>query len=56
MNVSTEKLLEEIGRLHVANAVLTEQLAKAGQVLMQQAEQLEANSPSEPSPGEDIPD
>ena len=55
MNVSPDKLLEEIGRLHVANAVLTEQLANARRVLLQQATQLEANSPDELSPGEDIP-
>ena len=56
MNVSTEKLLEEIGRLHVANAVLAEQLGKVNKILLQQAEQLEANSLGEPPPGEDIPD
>ncbi len=54
MNVSPDRLLEEIGRLHIANAVLTEQLANANRVLMQQAKQLEDNSPDEP--GEDIPD
>ncbi|MCK4601314.1 MAG: hypothetical protein KAU28_02530 [Phycisphaerae bacterium] len=55
MNVPIDKLLEEIGRLHVANAVLTEQLAKARQVLQQQADQLAADSPGEP-PDEAVPD
>lgn len=49
MDVSIERLLIEIGRLHVANAVLAEELAKARQVLLKQAEQLAANSHDEPS-------
>ena len=48
MNVPIDKLLEEIGRLHVTNAVLTEELAKARHVLRQQADQLEAHSTGEP--------
>ena len=49
MGVTPDQLLKEIGRLHVANAILAEELAKARQVLLKQAEQLAANSPGEPS-------
>ena len=48
MNVSTEKLLEEIGRLHVTNAVLTEQLAASRQQLMKLATEQAASESEEP--------
>jgi hypothetical protein len=37
VNVSPDQLLTEIGRLHVANQVLTEQLAASRQQLVEQA-------------------
>lgn len=37
MNVTPDQLLLEIGRLHVANAVLTEQLAASRQQLVKLA-------------------
>ena len=48
MDVTPDQLLKEIGRLHVANAMLTEQLAASRKLLLQQADQLEANSDKPP--------
>ena len=48
MNVSPEQLLTEIGRLHVANLVLTEQLAASRQQLMELATSQAGDVPSEP--------
>ena len=54
MDVTPDQLLKEIGRLHVANAVLTEQIAAAKTLLLKQANRLEDNPPGE-TPGEAVP-
>ena len=46
MNISPDQLLTEIGRLHVANQVLTEQLAASRKQLMESvARQVEVHPP-----------
>lgn len=52
MNVTPDQLLMEIGRLHVANAVLTEALTASRQELLKQAEAQAAETPPEPPPDE----
>ncbi len=48
MDVSIERLLTEIGRLHVTNQVLTEQLAASRQQLVKLATEQAADAPEEP--------
>lgn len=48
MDVSPDQLLLEIGRLHVANSVLVQQLAASRQQLVKLAAEQAAESPDEP--------
>ena len=55
MNVSIEQLLIEVGRLHVTNQVLSDQLAASRQQLVKLSADQVADGPEEPDvvPDED---
>ena len=53
MNISPDQLLTEIGRLHVANQVLTEQLAASRQQLVELATSQAGDAPEPADAGND---